>query len=102
MFNSFCCWIFKKNFIKQENSRKKSSPYWRDHAICKYRDVQVHLRIANKEGILEIKFSGDVEHDVTQPKAKRSTGKSRQKLISEVWKTNDNPSKIIIIIIIDV
>ncbi|CAB4026800.1 Hypothetical predicted protein [Paramuricea clavata] len=85
----------RKNYIKQENSRKKSSPYWRGHAICKYQDVEVHLRIADKEeGVLEINFSGDVEHDVTQPKAKRITGKPRQKLISEVWKTNNNPSKL--------
>ena len=95
LFNGYCCWIFKKNYIKQENSRKKSSPYWRGHAICKYQDVEVHLRIADKEvGVLEINFSGDVEHDITKPKAKRITGKPRQNLISEVWKTNNNPSKL--------
>ena len=54
----------------------------------------MHLRIADKEGVLEINFSGDVEHDVMQPKAKRITGKPRQKLISEVWKTYNNPSKL--------
>jgi hypothetical protein len=39
----------------------------------------VHLRIADKEGVLEINFSGDVEHDVMQPKAKRITGKPHDK-----------------------
>ena len=93
--NSYCCWIFKKNYIKQEDSRKKEAPYWRGHAVCKYRDVKVQLKIADKEkGVLEILFSGDVKHDITQPKAKRIKGQLRQNLISEVWKTNDNPSKL--------
>lgn len=51
--------------------RKKSSPYWRGHAICKYQDVWVDLKIADKEeGVLEITFSGDVVHVITKPKAK--------------------------------
>ena len=44
--------------------------------------------------MLEIFFSGDVEHDITKPKAKRITGQPRQMLLSEVWKTNNNPSKL--------
>lgn len=44
--------------------------------------------------MLATNFSGDVEHDVTQPKAKRLTGKPRQKLITEVWKTNCDRSKL--------
>ena len=55
----------------------------------------MNLKIGHeKEGVLEIVFSGDVKHDITQPEAKRITGKTRQTLISEVWKTNNNPSKL--------
>ena len=65
-FNSHCCWIFKNNYIKHQGF-----PYWRCRAVCKYGDVQDHLKIASREeGALAINFSGDVEHDVTQPKAK--------------------------------
>ena len=38
-FNPYCCWVFKKNYIKKEYSRKKTTPYWRGNAVCKYGDV---------------------------------------------------------------
>ena len=45
------------------------------------------------QGVIKIKFSNDVEHDVTNPKAKRISGTKRSDLISDAWKTTANPSK---------
>ena len=93
-FNPYCCWVFKKNYIKKEYSRKKTSPYWRGNAVCKYGDVHVDLMIENREqGVLKIKFSNDIEHNVTNPKAKRICGTERSDLLSDAWKTSANPSK---------
>jgi hypothetical protein len=72
-FNPYCCWIFKRNYIKKLNSRKKSSPYWCGAATCKFGDVLVQLKIANREeGVLEIRFTSDVCQNVTSAKAKKS------------------------------
>ena len=87
--------MFKKNYIKKGHSRTKSAPFWRGYATCKHGDVNVQLKIADREnGVMEITFSGDVKHDVTLPKAKRITGKERSDIMVDAWKTNDNPSKL--------
>ncbi len=92
--NPYCCWVFKKNYIKKQDSRKRNSPYWRGNALCKYGDVGVDLVIEDRDqGVMKIKFSNDVEHDVTNPKAKRISGAKRSDLISDAWKTTANPSK---------
>ena len=46
-----------------------------------------------KQGVLKIKFSNDIEHNVTNPKAKRICGTERSDLFSDAWKTSANPSK---------
>lgn len=87
--------MFKKNYIKKGHSRTKSAPFWRGYATCKHGDVNVQLKIADREnGVMEITFSGYVKHDVTLPKAKRITGKERSDIMVDAWKTNDNPSKL--------
>ena len=92
--NPHCCWIFKKNYIKKENSRKKSCPYWRGLAICKYGDVSVQMKIENRnENLLQVRFSGDVCHDVTSAKAKKIAGNVRAERIEHAWETNAEPSK---------
>ena len=79
----------------KEHSRTKSAPFWRGYATCKHGDVNVQLKIADREnGVMEITFSGYVKHDVTLPKAKRITGKERSDIMVDAWKTNDNPSKL--------
>ncbi len=91
--NPYCCWVFKKNYTKKQDSRKRNSPYWRGNALCKYGDVGVDLGIGDRDqGVIKIKFSNDVEHDVTNPNAKRICGTKRSDLIS-AWKTTANPSK---------
>ena len=93
-FNPYCCWIFKRNDIKKANSRKKSSPYWCGTATCKFGDVSVQLSIQNREdGVLKVRFTGNVCHDITSPKAKNITGSDRTKLIDHAWKSNQEPSK---------
>ncbi|CAB3979111.1 kDa in NOF-FB transposable element [Paramuricea clavata] len=63
-FNPFCCFVFKRNFIKKENSRKGNSPYWRGTVACKHQDVVAQLTIQDRDkNILKIEFFGDVKHD---------------------------------------
>lgn len=95
IFNPFCCFVFKRNYIKKENSRKITSPYWRGTAVCKYNDVVAHLKIQNREeNVLEITFIGDVNHNITTPKVKRVTGICRSAAIEDYESKNTlTPSK---------
>jgi hypothetical protein len=74
-FNPFRCFVFKRNFIKKENSRKGNSPYWRGTVACKHQDVVARLTIQDRdENILKIELIGDVKHNKTKPKAAKMVG----------------------------
>jgi hypothetical protein len=93
-FNPFCCFVFKRNYIKRDNSRKTSCPYWRGTVVCKHEDVVSHLTIQDREqNILRIEFIGDVKHDITKPKATKMLGEQRATAIQEYERTNTTPSK---------
>ena len=64
-FNPFCCFTFKRNYIKRDNSRTGGCPFWRGTVACKHEDVVAHLTIqARNENILKIEFTGDVNHAI--------------------------------------
>ena len=93
-FNPFCCFTFKRNYIKRDNSRKGGCPFWRGTVACKHEDVVAHLTIqARDENILKIEFTGDVNHDITKPKATKMVGERRATAIHEYEQSNATPSK---------
>ena len=94
--NDFCCFKFKSNRFKKENSRKQNILFWRgsvectfEHCLCK-----ANLKVLKKKSNnICVSFGSKIKHSSLEIKRRKTTGENREhyKLL---LKDNERSSKL--------
>ena len=94
--NDFCCFKFRSNRCKKENSRKQNIPFWRgavecsfEHCSCKA-NLQILKRNSNNICIL---FECKIKYSSLEVKRRKTTAENREHY-SVFLKDNESSSKI--------
>ena len=90
--NKECVWVFIRNYVKVESSRKGGSPFWQGTAKCKTGNCPVRVTLsidAPTDNILTVKYTGNPQHDGKELQSRRIRGEQRFHLAQ---KFIDNPS----------
>ena len=93
--NDFCCFKFRSNRCKKENSRKQNIPFWRvvectfEH--CSYK---ANMKILKRNSTtICVTFEGKIKHSSLKIKRSKTTGENRERY-RVFLKDNESSSKL--------
>ena len=87
VYNSYCTYAYKRNYIKKINSGKKNFPYFKGTAVCSRGECNCQLTAeidTETSDFLRITFSGDICHKQGETSARKIRGEERN-LIKSVF-----------------
>ena len=90
--NKECCWVFKRNYVTVDNSRKIDYPYWQGSAVCKMESCPVHVTMAvmhPTDNGVNVRYLRNPKHAGKELQSRRITGAARASLAK---KFASNPS----------
>ena len=93
--NPYCCFAFKKHYIKQSTSRKKKSPFFKAWAMCTNEPCKCKAFLViedEQHEQIRISFAGNVSHKQSSLKARRITGEARDEIRQEFINSKVKPS----------
>ena len=94
--NDFCCFKFRCNRFKKENSRKQKIPFWRGAVECtsEHCSCKAYLKVLKKNSNnICVTFEGNIKHSSLEIIRRKTTGENREhyKLL---LKDNESSSKL--------
>ena len=80
--NSLCSFSITSNYVKKDDSRKKSSNFFTGKGRCKMEGCPckfIAVQKSKNDTHMTIEFVGNIIHDITKPTARQIRGKERKK-----------------------
>jgi hypothetical protein len=98
--NSCCCFAFKRHWIKNTVSQKKTSALFKANAYCTFETCNIvavlsvnNLRLQDDQITVHVHFNGTLQHRNDEIHARRISYSARQKICERFQETNVAPAK---------